>query len=41
VHDPDVEARIVSDEPLPLGTDVRVRLTVADVGARRVEFTLV
>jgi len=41
VHDPDVEARVVAGAPLPLGTDVRVRLTVADVGARRVEFVLV
>ncbi|MFC7496052.1 MULTISPECIES: RNB domain-containing ribonuclease [unclassified Nocardioides] len=40
VHDPDVEARVVSSTPLPLGTDVQVRLTVADVEARRVEFTL-
>ena len=24
VHDPDVEARVVSSAPLPLGTDVRV-----------------
>ena len=41
VHDPDVEARVVGEEPLPLGTDVRVRLTVADVATRRVEFGLV
>jgi hypothetical protein len=40
LHDPDVEARVVSPRVLPLGTDVRVRLTVADVDARRVEFTL-
>ena len=40
VHDPDVEARVVSTEALPLGTDVRVRLAVADVPARRVEFEL-
>jgi len=40
VHDPDVEARVVSSAPLPLGTDVHVRLTVADVGARKVEFSL-
>ena len=40
VHAPDVEARVVSPEPLPLGTDVRVRLSVADVEARKVEFTL-
>lgn len=41
VHDPDVEARVVSATPLPLGTDVRVRLTVADVEKRAVELTLV
>ncbi|MBZ5740267.1 RNB domain-containing ribonuclease [Nocardioides mangrovi] len=41
VHEPDVEARVVStDRDLPLGTDVRVRLTVADVDTRTVEFTL-
>ena len=40
VHDPDVEARVVSSAPLPLGTDVQVRLTVADVQARKVEFEL-
>ncbi|GAA1807234.1 RNB domain-containing ribonuclease [Nocardioides hankookensis] len=40
VHDPDVEARVVSGAPLPLGTDVRVRLSVADVATRKVEFTL-
>ena len=42
VHEPDVEARVVSTKgEVPLGTDVRVRLTTADVEARRVEFTLV
>jgi predicted thioesterase len=40
VQDPDVEARVVSSAPLPLGTDVRVRLSVADVDTRRVEFEL-
>lgn len=40
IHDPDVEARLVGAEPLPLGTDVRVRLTTADLAARTVEFTL-
>ena len=40
VHDPDVEARVVSSDPLPLGTDVQVRLRVADVAARKVEFEL-
>ena len=41
LHDPDVEARVVSGGPLPLGTDVRVRLATADVATRRVEFELV
>jgi exoribonuclease R len=40
LHDPDVEARIVGSTSLPLGTDVRVRLAVADVASRKVEFTL-
>ncbi|HEU4811350.1 MAG TPA: RNB domain-containing ribonuclease [Nocardioides sp.] len=40
VQDPAVEARVVSSDVLPLGTDVRVRLTTADVGSRKVEFTL-
>jgi exoribonuclease R len=40
LHDPDVEARVTGSGPLPLGTDVRVRLAVADVEARKVEFTL-
>ena len=40
LHDPDVEARVVSSAPLPLGTDVQVRLTVADVVARKVQFEL-
>ena len=40
LHDPDVEARVVSPRTLPLGTDVRVRLTTADVDRRLVEFTL-
>ncbi len=40
LHDPDVEARVVSPRVLPLGTDVRVKLAVADVDTRRVEFTL-
>ncbi|WP_028645056.1 RNB domain-containing ribonuclease [Nocardioides sp. URHA0020] len=40
VHDPDVEARVVSTASLPLGTDVRVRLSVADVASRKVEFEL-
>ncbi|GAB3197013.1 RNB domain-containing ribonuclease [Nocardioides hungaricus] len=41
LNDPDVETRVVSSRPLPLGTDVTVRLTVADIDARRVRFELV
>jgi exoribonuclease R len=41
LSDPDVEARVTSSSPLPLGTDVSVRLTVADLEARKVEFELV
>ncbi|MEP9365664.1 RNB domain-containing ribonuclease [Nocardioides sp. CN2-186] len=40
LHDPDVEARVVGDADLPLGTDVRVRLTTADVASRKVELAL-
>jgi exoribonuclease R len=41
LHAPDVEARVVSTgPPLPLGTDVEARLTVADVATRKVEFEL-
>ncbi len=40
IRDQDVEARVVSDSPLPLGTDVTVVLTVADVASRTVEFRL-
>jgi hypothetical protein len=40
LQEPAVEARVVSSGPLPLGTDVTVRLTVADVEARKVEFEL-
>ena len=32
IQEPAVEARVVSTSPLPLGTEVTVRLTVADVG---------
>ena len=35
-----VEAPVVSADPLPLGDDVAVRLTTADVERRKVEFTL-
>ncbi len=38
--DPAVEAPVVSASDIPLGTDVRVRLTTADVEHRKVEFTL-
>ncbi|WP_395695020.1 RNB domain-containing ribonuclease [Nocardioides sp.] len=41
LQEPAVEARLVSAGPLPLGTDVRVRLTVADVATRKVELELV
>ena len=40
IRDQGVEARVVSDSPLPLGTDVTVVLTVADVVSRTVEFRL-
>ncbi|WP_343911416.1 RNB domain-containing ribonuclease [Nocardioides aquiterrae] len=40
IQEPAVEARVVSSSPLPLGTDVTVRLTVADVETRKVEFEL-
>jgi exoribonuclease R len=40
IHDPDVETRLVGADPLPLGTDVRARLTTADVATRTVELTL-
>ena len=40
VEDPAVEAPVTSASDVPLGTDVRVRLTTADVERRKVEFTL-
>jgi exoribonuclease R len=40
VADPAVEAPVVSPTDVPLGTEVRVRLTTADVAQRKVEFTL-
>ena len=40
VREPAVEAPLVSASPLPLGTEAQVRLTTADVSARKVEFTL-
>jgi exoribonuclease R len=40
LQEPAVEARVVGTDPLPLGTDVTVRLTVADLETRKVEFEL-
>jgi len=40
VAEPAVEAPVVSATDIPLGTDVRVRLTTADLAHRKVEFTL-
>jgi exoribonuclease R len=40
VQQPAVEAPVTSASDVPLGTDVRVRLTTADVERRKVEFTL-
>ena len=40
VADPAVEAPVVSASDIPLGIDVRARLTTADVEHRKVEFTL-
>ena len=40
VADPAVEAPVVSASDVPLGTDVRARLTTADIEHRKVEFTL-
>ncbi|MDO9378980.1 MAG: RNB domain-containing ribonuclease [Nocardioidaceae bacterium] len=41
ILDPAVEAAVSSEHDLPVGTRVRVRLTEADVDARRVRFSLV
>jgi exoribonuclease R len=41
IQEPAVEGRVVAASALPLGTDVRVRLTTADLLTRKVEFTLV
>ncbi len=41
IQEPAVEGRVVAASALPLGTDVRVRLTTADLSTRKVEFTLV
>ena len=40
VAEPAVEAPVVSASELPLGTDVRARLTTADLASRKVEFTV-
>jgi exoribonuclease R len=40
VQDPAVEARVTSSRPLPLGTEVELRLTQADIGSRSVVFAL-
>lgn len=40
IQEPAIEARVVGPDPMPLGTDVRVKLTSADVASRTVEFTL-
>ena len=40
VDEPAVEARVVGESDLPLGTEAQVELTTADVKARKVEFTL-
>lgn len=40
IQEPAIEARVVGPGPMPLGTDVRVKLTSADVATRTVEFTL-
>lgn len=41
VEEPGIEAPVVGETDLPLGTEVRVRLDVADVATRAVEFRLV
>ncbi|MEZ5097799.1 MAG: hypothetical protein R2731_17990 [Nocardioides sp.] len=41
VEEPAVEAEVRSDHPLPLGSDVRLRLEKADLATRDVEFRLV
>jgi exoribonuclease R len=40
VQEPAIEAPVSSAEPLPLGTDVQLRLTEADVETRTVRFSL-
>jgi len=41
IQEPAVEAKVSGATPLPLGSDVQVRLTTADVASRKVEFTVV
>jgi exoribonuclease R len=41
IQEPAVEAKVTSDAPLPLGAEVRVRLTHADLSGRKVAFELV
>ncbi len=40
IQEPAVEGRLSAAAPLPLGTDVRVRLTSVDLVTRKVEFAL-
>jgi exoribonuclease R len=40
IDEPAIEARVSGEQPLPLGTGVRVRLTAADVPSRSVSFEL-
>jgi exoribonuclease R len=40
IADPAIEARVVAERDLPLGTHVQVRLATADVEQRRVQFAL-
>jgi exoribonuclease R len=40
VQEPAIEARVSSEQPLPLGEPVSVTLAVADPATRKVEFTL-
>lgn len=40
IADPAIEASVTGSVPLPLGEDVKVRLTRADVATRTVEFSL-
>ncbi|MEP9382863.1 RNB domain-containing ribonuclease [Nocardioides cheoyonin] len=40
VQEPAIEAPVSGTEPLPLGSDVRVRLASADIASRKVAFSL-